>query len=144
MFEFEAGVSGFELPVGFGVVFVPLVFPCFDFVDKDVYGGDAAAEALGSQDAELRLGHVKPGSVPVHAGIRGVMPFEAPDQPSGFGGGHGHIERSFAVCVEIVLHQNEELGAGKVDVGQLFEGMGIVHGGAAVRDFDPHLRGGGL
>ena len=45
--------------------------------------------------------------------------------------------------VEIVLHQNDELGAGKVDVGQLFEGLGIVHGGAAVRDFDPHFRGGG-
>jgi hypothetical protein len=43
VFKLDASVCGFELPVGFGVFFVPLVFPCFDFLDKDLFGGDAAA-----------------------------------------------------------------------------------------------------
>jgi hypothetical protein len=45
--EFDTGVCGFELPVGFCAVFVPPIFPCFDFFDKDLLGKDAAAEALG-------------------------------------------------------------------------------------------------
>jgi hypothetical protein len=40
------------------------------------------------------------------------------------------------VDVEIVLDQDDGLGVGEVDVGQVFQDMSIIHGGVAIRDFD--------
>ena len=38
--------------------------------------------------------------------------------------------------VEIVLDQNDGPGVGKMDIGQVFQDVGVVHGGMAIRDFD--------
>src|SRR5438046_1149851 len=64
------------------------------------------------------------------------MPFEALDQPPGFVGRKGFVERSLGVNVEIVLDQNDGLGAREVDIGQVFQDMSIIHGGMAIRNFD--------
>ena len=37
---------------------------------------------------------------------------------------------------EIVLDQNDGLGVGEVEVGQVFQDVSVVHGGVAIRDFD--------
>ena len=38
--------------------------------------------------------------------------------------------------VEIVLDQGDGLGAGEVDIGQLFQDVSIIYSGVAIRDFD--------
>jgi hypothetical protein len=40
------------------------------------------------------------------------------------------------VDVEIVPNQNDRLGAGEVNIGQLFQDASIIDGGVAIRDFD--------
>lgn len=63
-----------------------------------------------------------------------VMPFEAFDQAPGLGGGKGFVERCGGMGVEIVLDQDDRLGFGEVDIGQVFQGVGVIDGGAAVGD----------
>ena len=38
--------------------------------------------------------------------------------------------------VEIVLDQNDGLGVGEVDIGQVLQGASVIHGSVAIRDFD--------
>jgi hypothetical protein len=38
--------------------------------------------------------------------------------------------------VEIVLDQDDCLGAGEVEIGQVFQDMRIIDGGMAIGDFD--------
>ena len=38
--------------------------------------------------------------------------------------------------VEIVLDQDNDVGAGEVTIGEVFQDMSIVHGGVAIRDLD--------
>ena len=38
--------------------------------------------------------------------------------------------------IEIVLHQSDEAGIGKVDIRQLLQNVGIINGGMMIRDFD--------
>jgi hypothetical protein len=66
-----------------------------------------------------------------------VVPFEALDQPPGFGGRKGFVERGSAVDVEIVLDENDRSGVGEVAIGQLFQDVSVVHGGMAIGDFVP-------
>ena len=66
----------------------------------------------------------------------GVVPFEAFDQSSGFGGREGFVERRLAVDIEIVLDQNDGPGVGEMDIGQVFQDVSVVHGGMAFGDFD--------
>jgi hypothetical protein len=40
------------------------------------------------------------------------------------------------VDVEIVLDQNNGLGVREMGIGQVFQDVGVVHGGVAIRDFD--------
>ena len=47
MLKFDASIFGGELPVGLGVVVIAVVLPGGDFVDEDLFGGNAAIEALG-------------------------------------------------------------------------------------------------
>jgi hypothetical protein len=56
MLEFNAGIVGCELPIGFGVVFVAVFFPSRDFFDEGFPVGNAAVEALGQRDAEFGFG----------------------------------------------------------------------------------------
>ena len=46
MLEFDAGVIGREMPVGFGVMGIAVSLPCGDLVDEDMLVGDAAVETL--------------------------------------------------------------------------------------------------
>jgi len=41
-----------------------------------------------------------------------------------------------AVGAEIVLDQNDALGVGEVDVGQVFQDASVIHGGMAICDLD--------
>ena len=85
--EFDTGIFCGELPVGLGVVGIAVVLPGGDFVDKGLFVGDAAVEALGRQDAEFGLRQIEPTAV-----LWSVVPFEALDQPPGFVGGKGFVE----------------------------------------------------
>jgi len=85
--EFDAGIFGCEVPIGFGVVTVAVALPRCDFRDECLPVWDAAIEALRGQDAEFGFCQVKPTAV-----FRGVMPFEALNQTAGFRGRKGLIE----------------------------------------------------
>ena len=47
MLKFDASIFGGELPVGLGVVGVAVVLLGGNFVDEDLFVGNAAVEALG-------------------------------------------------------------------------------------------------
>ena len=87
MLEFDASVGSCEVPVGLCVVGIAVVLPRGNFVDQGLFVGDAAVEALGGQDAEFGFCQVEPTAV-----LWRVVPLEALDQPSGFGGGKGFVE----------------------------------------------------
>ena len=73
----------------------------------------------------------EPGTV-----FRRVMPFEALDEPPGLGGGKGFVERCGGVGVEIILDEDDRFGLREVDVGQVFQNVGVIDSGAAVGDLD--------
>lgn len=50
-FEFNAGISGGELPVDFAFARVAFLFPCDDFGRQEFFGIDAAIKALPRQNA---------------------------------------------------------------------------------------------
>ena len=52
------------------------------------------------------------------------------------GGGKGLVERCGGVRVEIILDEDDRLGFGEVDVGQVLQDVGVVDGGAPVGDLD--------
>jgi hypothetical protein len=45
--EFEASVWGREAPIGLGVIGGAVLLPGGDFLEEDLFVGDAAIEALG-------------------------------------------------------------------------------------------------
>ena len=71
---------------------ISLALPGGDFVDEGLLVGNAAVEALSGQKAEFGFGQIKPTAV-----LGRVMPFEAHDQPSRFGGG----ERVTAITASV-------------------------------------------
>jgi hypothetical protein len=85
--QFNAGVGGSELPVGFGVVLVAIALPGGDFLDQGLLVGDAPIEALRRHDAKFGLSHVQPASV-----LGRVVPLEPLDKPTRLGGGESFIE----------------------------------------------------
>ena len=87
MLEFDASFGRCEVPAGLGVIGISLLLPGGDFVDEGLFVGDAAIEALRGQDAEFGLRQIEPTAV-----LWSVMPFEAFDQPPGFGGRKGLVE----------------------------------------------------
>ena len=123
--------GGCEAPIGLGVIGVAVVLPGGDLVSEDLFIGDAAVETLGRQDAEFRLRQIEPAAV-----LWRVTPFEPLDQPPGFGGREGLVERRLAVDVEIVLDQNDCPGVGEVDIGEVFQDMSVIHGGVTIRHLD--------
>src|SRR5947209_7519593 len=54
--QLDAGVGGFELPVGLGVVLVAVVLPCVDFMGEDLLVCDAAIQTLRREHAEFGFG----------------------------------------------------------------------------------------
>ena len=45
MLEFDAGIFGCEVPIGFGVVTITVALPGGDFLDEGLPVGDAAIKA---------------------------------------------------------------------------------------------------
>jgi len=70
--ELDASVWGCEVPIGLGVIGIAVLLPSGDFLDEDLFVGDAAIEALGREDAEFRLRQIEPAAV-----LWRVMPFES-------------------------------------------------------------------
>ena len=87
MLEFDTSRLGCELPVCLRVIGISVVFPSCDFVDEGLFVGDAAIETLSGEDAEFGFGQIKSATM-----LGRVVPFEALDQPSGFGGRKGFVE----------------------------------------------------
>ena len=52
MLKFDASIFGGELPVGLGVVCIAVVLPGGNFVDEDLFVGNAAVEALGTPSSD--------------------------------------------------------------------------------------------
>jgi hypothetical protein len=82
--EVDSCVGGGELPVGLGVVGIAVMLPGGDFVDEGLFVGNTTVEALGRQDAEFGFRQIEPAAV-----LWRVVPFEALDQPPGFGSRKG-------------------------------------------------------
>ena len=66
---------------------ISVVFPSGDFLDEGPFVWDAAIKTLSGEDTELGIREIEPTAV-----LRRVVPFEALDQPSGFGGRKGFVE----------------------------------------------------
>ena len=75
------------MPIGLGVVGIAVVLPSGDFLDEGLFVWNAAVEALRRKDTEFGLRQIEPAAV-----LWSVVPFEALDQPPGFGGRKGFIE----------------------------------------------------
>src|SRR3974377_608288 len=99
------------MPIGVGVVGISIILPSCYFADEDLFVWDAAIEALGCKDAELRLRHIEPTAM-----LWRVMPFEPLDEPPCLCGGKSFVERGWLVGVEIILHENDFPGIQKVSV----------------------------
>ena len=82
MLQFDTSIWGCEVPIG--LVGIAVVLPSGDFLDEGLLIGNPA---LGRQDAEFGLCQIKPTAM-----LWSVVPFEALDQPPGFGGRKGFIE----------------------------------------------------
>ena len=65
-----------------------------------------------------------------------VVPLEPLDQPACLLGGKSLVERSWLVGTEIVLHEHDLLGFGKVAVEQFLENPRIIQGGVAIGGLD--------
>ena len=111
MLEFDAGVFGRELPVGFGVMGIAVSLPCGDWADEDLLVGDAAAEALRGENGEFGFRHIEPTAV-----LWRVMPSEPLDEPSCFVWWKSLVERCGFMGVEIDLNQNDFLGVREMTV----------------------------
>jgi hypothetical protein len=102
---------------------VSLGDPGGDLVSDRLFIGDASIKASRGEDAEFGFSQVEPGAM-----FGRVAPLEALDQPPRLGGGKGLVKRRGGVCVEIILDEDDRLGFGEVDIGQVFENLGIVDG----------------
>ena len=96
-FEFDAGIVGCELPVGFGLMLVASGDPGRDLVAQGGQIADTPVETLRGENAELALCHVEPASV-----LRRVMPFEALGQAARFLRRKRLVKRRRLVRVQIV------------------------------------------
>jgi thioesterase superfamily protein len=83
--------------------------------------GDAPAETLPGQNGQFRFRHVEPAAV-----LGRVVPLEALDEAAGLLRRERLVERGWCVRVEVVLDQHDPLGAGEVDVAQVFQDVGEV------------------
>ena len=87
--EFDAGISSGEPPIDVVLVDIAVVPPRADFVDECVSVRNAAVQALASQHAQLRLGHVEPAPM-----LGRVVNLQLIRQPLGFGRWERLIQRA--------------------------------------------------
>ena len=57
---------------------------------------------MEGENTEFRFRHVQPTSV-----FWSVMPLEPFDEPAGFGGRKGFVQRCRLVCVQVVLDEHD-------------------------------------
>src|SRR5450755_3368176 len=103
MLEFDAGVLGCELPVGFGVMGIATSLPCGDLVDEDLLVGYPAVETLRRENGEFGFRHIEPTAV-----LWRVMPFEPLDETSCLVWRKSLVQRCGFMGVEIVLRPGFE------------------------------------
>ena len=106
--EFDPRVSGCEVPVGLGVFVIAVELPSGDFDVEGLLVGDAAVEALGGENTEFKFRHVQPTPV-----LWCVVPLEPFDEPAGFGGRKGFVQRCWLVRVQVILDENDFWRPGK-------------------------------
>jgi hypothetical protein len=107
-FEFDAGVVSRELPIGFGVAFVPVAFPGRDFFLEGVLVGDAAAEALRGQNGKFGFGSFHAWAYnATRSGWRG----------DALRGGERGVRRSRRMGAQVVLDQHDFFGGEQMHVG---------------------------
>src|SRR5580658_11229082 len=131
MLEFDAGVIGRELPVGFGVMGIAVSLPSGDLVDEDLLVRNAAVEALRRENGKFGFRHIEPTAV-----LWRVMPFEPLDETSCFVWRKSLVQRCGFMGIKVVLHQNDLLGVREMTVGQIRKRLGVIPSGAAIGDFD--------
>jgi len=129
--QLDAGVLGGPLPLdGFGVS-VAVAAPGGHFGGHPGLFREAAVQALPGQDTQLALGHVEPTAVG-----RRVVPLETGRQAVGRLRVEGLVEGLGRVRVEVVADQDDLLGFGEVDLRQLPQHVGAVHGRAPCAHLD--------
>src|SRR3974390_1003068 len=111
MLEFDAGVIGRELPIGFGVMGIAVSLPCGDLTVEELFVGDAAGKTLRRKNGEFGFRHIEPTAV-----LWRIMPFEPLDEPSCFVWRKSLVQRCGFVGAEVVLHHNGILGIREVTI----------------------------
>src|ERR1700722_2632038 len=79
--EFDTGIFGREVPIGFDVIAIAVVLPGGDFLDEGCLSGDGAGEELRGKHTKLGLSQIEPAAV-----FGGVVPLETLDKPLRLGG----------------------------------------------------------
>src|SRR3954467_11436936 len=107
------------------------LLPGIHFLDQGLLVGDTSVETLRGQDAEFGFCHIEPTAV-----FGRVVPLEPLDEAACLCGGKSLVERSRFVSAEIILHEDDFRGAGKMDVRQFLENLRIIQRGVAIGRLD--------
>ena len=89
MFKLTAGIPGSELPVDCGLGLIAFVFQVLDFPFQGGFIGDAAVQALSTENGEFHFSHVEPTPA-----LRSVVELQPSKSPSGFRRGKGLVKGS--------------------------------------------------
>jgi hypothetical protein len=101
--------------------FVPVGFPSLDSPSNFGWIVDAAVETLTMHDAQLRFRHVEPTSV---FGRR--VEFQPVQKSPCFFGRKCFVQTRPIVSVQIVLHEDDLLGVGIMDVAEFLDAQGPI------------------
>jgi hypothetical protein len=112
-FQFDASISGSELPVNFDDLAVAFLFPSGHFRGEHRFVRYTAVETLPSKHAEFDFGHVEPTTM-----FGRVMELEAMGQAVCLSWREGFVEGSSIVGVKVVQHNDDGFGVWIPDVGQ--------------------------
>ena len=107
--QFDAGVGGRELPIGFGMMLISIGLPSGDLSFESWLVGNTTIQALVGQDGEFGFGQVEPASV-----FGRVMPLETLGEAASFLGREGRVERGRRMGAQVVLNQYSLFGVGKM------------------------------
>src|SRR5256885_17138458 len=105
--KLDAGLFDAESPVDFDCVAVASLIPGSDLGSHLVDRANAACQTLARERAEFVLGHVQPASM-----LGCVVDFETLGQPLSFGKRKRLVERTDAMGIQVVHHQDNQLGLG--------------------------------
>jgi hypothetical protein len=103
--QFGAGIRGGEVPFYPNGFLVPLVCPRLHLPTEGLFVRNSAFQTCPDQCAQLNFRHIQPTPV-----LGSVMELKPLPQPVGFSRIKGLIERCRPVSVEIIHHDNDDLG----------------------------------